>query len=489
LLSRRLASISRDARGIALPMALGFVMVLSIALVTVLELSLSGQRTSKRSDSNRTAFAVAEAGLNHAQAVLAASGTPTSSTALPSSCATQVAADGGTFCYWGTLSGSTWTVHARGTVANPTGGSPLTHDVSQQIAVTAPTGTVADNPAWGYLYSDSPSGCMAIQSSVQIKQKIYVKGDLCMDSSAQILAEAGEVSVGGEITMNSAAWIGQGAALPVLNMGPSSAGCKYGSPYVPPGGPAGYTYPCDSTHHVNATTRNHTLPPVSKPAIDLAARYADASPGPSHPCTTQTGSPPVFDTNSSMDNTSTPVDIIGAAYSCSTPSGSISWAPGNPGTLTINGTVFVDGDIAVAGSEKARVVGRGTIYTSGQIRLDSSVRICSVFIGDECNFSPGAWDPDLSMLTLVAGSGTPGLPSDTYAIEINSSVRWQGGLYAVGDFLQTSSAIAQGPVIARQLYYDSSTGTVSAPFDNLTPGAPGSSSTSTISPVAGTWRG
>jgi Tfp pilus assembly protein PilX len=470
-------------------MALGFVMVVSIALVTVLELSLSGQRSSKASHSNRTALAVAEAGLNHAQALLAASATPTSSTALPSSCGTQVPAEGGTFCYWGALSGSTWTVHARGTVSSPAGGSSLTHDVSQQIAVSAPTATVADNPAWNYLYSDSPTGCMTIQSSVQIKQKVYVKGDLCMDSSAQILAEAGEVSVGGEITINSAAWIGQGAALPVLNLGSSSDGCRWGAPYVAPGGGPTYSYPCGSIHHVNATAQNHTIPTVNKPPIDLAARYADASPGPSNPCTTQTGSPPVFDTNSSMDNTSSSVDIIGAAYSCSTPSGSIAWAPGNPGTLTINGTIFFDSDIAVAGSEKARVVGRGTIYTSGQIRLDSSVRICSVFTGDECNFNAGAWDPDLSMLTLVAGSGTPGLLTDTYAIEINSSVRWQGGLYAVGDFLQTSSAIAQGPVIARQLYYDSSTGTVSAPYHYLTPGAPGSSSTTTIAPVAGSWRG
>ena len=479
----------RGERGIALPMALGFMMVMSIALVTALELSSSGQRSSDLSTSERKAFAVAEAGLNHAQALLAASTTPGDSTTLPSSCGTQVAAGGGTFCYWGTLSGSTWTVRARGTVPNPSGASALTHEVSQQMAVSTPAATTADEPAWNYLYSDSPTGCMTIQSSVQIKQKVYVKGDLCMDSSAQILAEAGEVSVGGEITMNSSAWIGQSSPLPVLNMGSTSAGCKYGSPYVAPGGPTGYTYPCNSGHHVNATNKNHTIPDVSKPDINLAAKYSEASPGPAHPCTTQSGSPPPFDTNTIMDNTSTTVDIIGATYSCSTASGSISWVPGSPGTLTVNGTIFYDGDIVVSGSEKARVVGRGTIYTSGQVRLDSSVHICSVFSGSDCNFNAGAWDPDVSMLTLVAGSGTPGLPSDTYAIEINSSVRWQGGLYAVGDFVQTSSAISQGPVIARQIHYDSSTGSVAAPFDNLTPGAPGSSSTSTVTPVPGSWRG
>jgi hypothetical protein len=472
-----------------LPIALGIVLVVSILVATVFMFAPAGERSSKASSSNREAFTVAEAGLNYAEAVLAASTTPNSPAALPSSCDTEMPATGGTFCYWGTLSGSTWTVHARGTVRNPAGGSPLTHEVSQQVSVSPATATVADNPAWGYLYSDSPTGCMTIQSSVQVKQKLYVRGDLCLDSSVQILAEAGEVSVGGEITMNSAAWIGQGAALPVLNMGPSSAGCKYGSPYVPPGGGPTYSFPCTSAHHVNATTQNHTIPDVSKPPIDLAARYADASPGPTHPCTSQTGSPPVFDTNTTMDNTAPDADIIGPAYSCSTPTGSISWAPGEPGTLAISGTIFFDGDIVVGGSEKARVVGRGTIYTSGQVLLDSSVRICSVFSGTDCNFNAGAWDPDESMLTLVAGSGTPGLPSDTYAIQINSSVSWQGALYAVGDFLQTSSSITQGPVIANQISYNSSTGTLAAPFDNLTPGAPGSAATSTIAPVPGSWRG
>jgi hypothetical protein len=154
-------------------MALGFMMVISIALITVLELSRSGQRTSKVSKSERTSFAVAEAGLNHAHAVLAGSATPRSASALPSSCGTQVAVEGGTFCYWGTLSGNTWTVRGRGTVSNPSGGAALTHEVSQQMAVSTPTATTADNPAWNYLYSDSPTGCMTIQSSVQLDRKRF----------------------------------------------------------------------------------------------------------------------------------------------------------------------------------------------------------------------------------------------------------------------------------------------------------------------------
>jgi Tfp pilus assembly protein PilX len=483
----------RSERGVALPMALGFVLVVSIALVSVIQFTSASQRSSKFSKADQVALSVAEAGLGQAHSVLVNSSAPTLSSALPASCAASptVTAEGGNACYWGTLSANVWTVHSRATVPNPSGGAALTHDVQQQMAVAPPVGTTAENPAWNYMYSDSPTGCMNVTSSVQIRQKVFVKNDLCMDSSAQITSEAAEVSVGGEITTNSSAWIGQGTPIAVVNLGSASTGCKYG---VYTGGGPGYAYPCTAgTHHVNATTQNHTVPVVTKPAINLSYWYTNAQPGPTHPCTTSTGSPPTFDSNTAMDNTAPTISLLGAAYSCSvTGGGSISWVPGSgsaPGTLTVNGAIYFDGDIVMNSSAKARVVGRGTVYTSGRVLLDSSVQICSVFVSNNCSTTGGTWDPDVSMLTLVAGSGTPGLPSDTYAIKLDSSVRWQGGLYAVGDYQQTSSVLAQGPVIAKQIYYDSSTGSVSAPFDNMTPGSPGNPTTATVTAVPGSWRG
>jgi Tfp pilus assembly protein PilX len=496
--NRRILRRLRCERGIALPMALLVMMVLSIALVTAIELSTSGQRSTNISKAEQVALAVAEAGLNEAHAVLANVSDPTNSSALPATCETlptpDVTAEGGTACYWGSLSGSTWTISAKSTVPNPTGAADITHVVSQQVAVSVPTATTANNPAWNYIYSDSPTGCMIIQSSVQIKQKVYVKNDLCLGSSARIFAEAEEVSVGGEINVDSSAWIGEGTPLPTLNLGSTSAGCRKGA-FDSNGNPIGggsFSYPCSAgAHQVNATTQNHTVPPVTKPPVDIAARYADAKPGPSHACTSSTGVPPTFDNNGVMDNTSPTVSLVGAAYSCSvTGGGSITWVPGDPGTLTVNGTIFFDGDIVMLGSTRGGIVGRGTVYTSGRIFMDSSIRLCGAFTGPDCNFTAGAWDPNVNLLTLVAGSGTAGLPSDNYSVELNSSVQWQGAIYAVGDYLQTSSVVAQGPVVARQIYYDSSTGTVPAPFTNLTPGAPANTSgAATLTPVPGSWRG
>jgi Tfp pilus assembly protein PilX len=499
-----LRRVSRDQRGIALPMALGFMMVLSIAFVTVLELSSSSQRHSNVSKAEQVAVAVAEAGLNQAESVLANASNPASASALPSSCAASpvVTVEGGTACYWGSLSGSTWTVYGRSTVRNPTGGADLTHEVSQQMTVSGGGATTANNPAWNYIYSDSPTGCMTVTSSVQIKQPLYVKNDFCLESSAVIKGEAGKVYVGGKITTNSSVFLGE----PSSGSNPPweqiedfrvGIGCRYGIPY-PGTNSTGYVFPCTSGHRVYAASQSQTVPPVSKPPMDLPNAYATAKPGPMNKvCSPGSGTPPggPFDNDTTMNNTAPSVNLFASNYNCEIWSGGVlqgkiqyNTTP-NPDVLTISGTVYFDGDIVMSGSQYVVVSGRGTIYTSGRIWLDSSLRICGKWDAGASDCDWAAWDPDVNMVTFVSGSCTSGLPCDTYGIELNSSVRIQAGFYAVGDYMQTSSAVAQGPVVARQLFYDSSTGSAWIPYDNLTPGAPAAAGSATVAYVPGSWRG
>jgi hypothetical protein len=49
---------------------------------------------------------------------------------------------------------------------------------------------------------------------------------------------------------------------------------------------------------------------------------------------------------------------------------------------------------------------------------------------------------------------------------------FQGGIYAVNDFHQDSSGKSQGPVIARRIDFDSSSGSNYTPLNFLPPGAP-----------------
>jgi hypothetical protein len=387
-----------------------------------------------------------------------------------------------------------WTVNARSTVTNPSGGAALTSDVSQQIVVTIPPSTTAENPAWKYVYSDSPSGCMDVNSSVQIKQPIYVKNDLCLNSSVKILAAAGEVNVGGKLTSNSSVEVGSSSApMPVVRVGGS--GCKYGT-Y----GGLGYVWPCTGAQKVWATSQSQTLPAVSKPPVDLAYWYANAKPGPAtgNGCGAgSSGSLPSFDSDGTLNNA--PLGAVnlmpGSSYDCIVTSGSttvgrLRWQTGSPGTLTIVGTIFFDRDILMNSSQTGVVSGRGTIYSSGKIWLDSSVQLCGQWKSSTGTCDWDTWDPDVNMVTLVSGSGLSGLPSDTYGIELSSSVRFQGGLYSVGDTSLGSSVIQQGPIIARQIYLNSAVGTSDVPYDNLTPGAPsGSPPAPVFTPVTGSWRG
>jgi Tfp pilus assembly protein PilX len=145
----------RSERGIALPMALGMMMVISIVLVAVLAFSGSTERHSELSKANQIAVAVAEAGLNQAESVVANASSPT---ALPTSCASSptVTAEGGTACYWGSFDSTTsvLTVSAVSSVPNPTGGAAVSHTVTAQFDVQA--STMPDNDVWNYVFSNAP---------------------------------------------------------------------------------------------------------------------------------------------------------------------------------------------------------------------------------------------------------------------------------------------------------------------------------------------
>ena len=106
---RRLA---QDEQGVALILALIFVLVLSSLSASVLISSAVNHRTSYNSANATHAFALGEEGLANAEGVLYTKVTGgCTSNCVPSSSFTQ---DGGTVSYSGSLSGSTWTVIGTG---------------------------------------------------------------------------------------------------------------------------------------------------------------------------------------------------------------------------------------------------------------------------------------------------------------------------------------------------------------------------------------
>ena len=101
-------------------------------------------------------------------------------------------------------------------------------------------------------------------------------------------------------------------------------------------------------------------PQPSKPTVDAASVYNQASPGPANPCTTgNTGSTFRFDNDTTPVNTSinggAPQDLVSflgaSAWDCQTATGRLAWTPGVPagtdGTLYVSGKVFIDASLTL----------------------------------------------------------------------------------------------------------------------------------------------
>jgi hypothetical protein len=443
----------RTQRGQALPMVIGFLLIFSLAVVVVAELSGSVGRDASRNNAHESALDIAEAGAANALSVLSNAPRPLDPAALPSAASPEVdTIENGTVSWFGSLSGDTWTVHAQASVPNPAGGGNLVRTVQ----IDARVGSTAVNPAWNGIFADA-AGCLDLTNSVVVDEPLYTRGDLCLDNSAEVTGSP--VTVEGTIQTRSSSSVGTGGS-PVAELH-AVGGCRYGA-----SGPL--DTPCGPADHVYATAQDQASGAVTKPPVDLAYWYAHAAPGPSQDCTS--GSfPGGFDTDSTMNGSLADVNLFASDYDCTvtvngTQVGRIAYTAGNPGSFVIDGTVFFDGNIVMSGSQKVLYSGRGTIYASGKIDLQGSQEICGAWAAG-CDFA--TWDPSTAMLVLVAGSST-----DSPGFNTGQSMEFQGGIYAVGDYAQGSSVQTQGPKIANSVALAGSSQASFPPYTYLPPGAP-----------------
>ena len=455
-------------------MAIGASLVLGITGTTAMVYSTGNARSASTSRADERAFSLAEAGLNDAYSNLYNAADPTMPGAMPQR---SEPAEDGTITWWGTLDTQTnvWTLTGKGSVPNPGGGPATTRTVSARARVTGATRGTANNAIWNYIYAEAPTSCMTLSNSTNVSVPLYVKGNLCLQNSAQISGTNTVVEVGGTLTLQNSSQLGSlGTLLAEVHV---AGGCRVAS------GPL-HT-PCTAADRVYAA-----LPPdaqvlgLEKPPVDLAYWYQNAKPGPRQACTS--GSfPGGFDNDGLMNRSlSAPVNLTPAtAYDCQVRDpqgnllGQISWTPGSPGTLTVAGTIFFDGNIQLQNSVNAVYVGRATIYASGTITMTNSVSLCGV---PGCN---ALWQPTLNLLALVAGSST-----DQNGFTVSNSTTFQGAIYAVADYSETNSANIWGPIIARQVTLANSTTNHYVPLGTLLGGMPQSSEEAvTISNEPGSW--
>ena len=441
-------------RGQALPMVLGMMLVFGLSIGTVIWVSSGASRDAKRENAHDTALSVAEAGAANGLAVLAQASKPLVTTSMPSQASPQTdTIDGKTVTWYGTLSGDTWTITATSSIPNPTGGGTL----RRTVKIDAEVGSTTVNQAWNYVYAAS-TGCLNLNNSTIVSEPLYTRGNLCLNSSSKVTGST--VFVEGHIDLNGSGGIGT-SAVPISELHVVT-GCGVGG--------APYTFPCTAAQKVYVTPggQSQITPGITKPPLDLAYWYANAKPGPMQACTS--GSfPGGFDTDTTMNRSRANVDLFASNYDCTVTiggvqAGRIAYTSGNPGSFVIDGTVFFDGNIVMNGAQKVLYSGRGTIYASGYIDLQGSQQICGAWSGG-CDFTN--WQPATSMLVLVSGS-----TSDNPSFNTGQSMKFQGGIYAAGNYLQGSSVQIEGPKIADAMTIGGSSQSIFPAYTYLPPGAP-----------------
>jgi hypothetical protein len=473
---KRRLQLLRDESGIALVTALGTLFVLSIITATVIDVAATNSRSAHYASSDQRAVSTAEAGFNNAAAVLMSAVDPGAANALPAGSADY--GQQGTVSWSGTKSGNVWTITATSTVANPTGGAPLQHTVSGQVVATSPSTAVG---AWDYIYSDTTTSCLLMQNSFTINAPLYVRGNLCMSNSASFAGPL--LDVRGRIETFNSASVGT-AASPVAQVR-VSGGCRFG-------GSGAFVSPCTPAQRVWATTFAANPPTIAKPPIDLSYWYENAKPGPRQYCTQGSfpGGASKFENNSTpLDKSAGAADLLPSTnYDCIVRDGTgaivgrIAWTNGSPGTLTIHGVIYFDGEIVISGHNDAVYTGQGVVYATDKIKISNNTRICGV-----ANCVAANWDPNTSLLLLVSGS------SSSPAFEVENHVTFQGAGYAVGGFKVHNNSTWQGPAIANNV--DASNSALVntwVPLAALLPGMPADATLTTPATadyVAHSWRG
>ncbi|HZU58268.1 MAG TPA: hypothetical protein VFA06_20490 [Actinocrinis sp.] len=495
-----------DERGQSLVLALLVLTVLAITLGAVITFTAGNQRNAAYQKAAQVARTLAEAGINNGVSILS---NPTNSCCLidsslmPSSLATANTSTypSGTVKWWGTIDNQmVWTLHAQATVPNPTGpaASPIVKTMTAQVQVHSPPPKKIDVAVWNTIYSPygPTSSCdTTVAQGVNLTVPLYVGGNLCLANSATVNAP---VYVGGYLYVNNKqASIGSSAApvhsahvgsyCKVQNNGTQVNPCvsepvtknspdtniwvQNPSSWNPLGLPSDFIDP--------ATGKLITAPticwgPGSCAGDPVGGWYTASSPGPLHPCQTVSGTPPVFDN----DTTWGPQEgqpggsVPGTfnltppqSYTCKTANGELSWNA-NTNTLTVAGTIFIDGSVTAttAGNKPIEYTGWGSngqctnngdcqavIYVSGTVFINS-VKLCAVInqAGNDCDWKN--WDPNKKMLIFAANyQGTQTGVGPNQGIVVGpSQTSFQGGLYATYQIVTGQSATTEGPLVSGQ---------------------------------------
>lgn len=459
-----------------LVIALMTMTVLGIVTGTAIYYTTQSQGQSNYSKASDAAYRLAESGINNAMSTLGYNQTNAlSTTALPNTQATASSQSypTGTSQWWGTLNTGTktWTLYGLGTVTNPNPSvtTPVTRLLTATMQVTYSYNQPVNTQAWNYIYMTNKGGSnvcdVTLSNNAQIDAPVYVEGNLCFSNNTNIRQDITPSIPISVIVKGKVQWANNGSSIGI------STTNYIDSAYI--GGGCGSAlnsvhtckaYPTSSSGYdpiyVRCAACFSTSPPtVAPPAVDWTndGYYASSSPGPTHPCTTTSGTPPSFESaaapNNTIQNITAPnyngsiasnQNITPAAsYTCKTSAGELSWNATTK-TMTISGVVYIDGSVTIGDGGIDEYNGQGVLYTSGTITV--SGKMCGKRNAGltDCDFS--SWNPNTEMWILAAHGADA---SNNSIIFPNSSGdKWEGGVYANNNLSMANNATIEGPMIA-----------------------------------------
>jgi hypothetical protein len=363
---------------------------------------------------------------------------------------------------------------------------------------------VLNNPSWNYIFSRAPnwsgvalSGCdMTLGNSVNVTSNLYVLGNLCMQNSA--VMTKGKLYVKGSLDQQSNSNTIGTASLDIAEAH-IGLGCQYKSQSgTLPHSPCRYGA-ATTNDNVWATLIDNTPTPITPPTVDWNGWYLGATPGPYFACNTpQVGEPalPTFkfdnpvgtavDTDATKltyknDNQGIADLTPSTAYMCKTPNGQISWDPGNgstiPPTLTLTGTVFIDGSAKVDNGKTNLYTGSGVLYLSGSFLLKNS-KLCALSSTITCDTTK--WNNQADLMGIVA-NGNGSLAADSQVNAGNSiqltSAYMMGAAFATNNIEIGTTSTFDGPLDAAEVKLGQSSNSTFNGFTWVPVGLPGETTT------------
>jgi hypothetical protein len=456
-----------DERGIALVIALAISVALSLMTSGVIVYVTANQNSAKHDLGDNRALALAEAGLQQAYSTIirqntivggnpvnpalfgcaaGTSGVSDCTTISPVCISVAVTCSGttpqdGTARLYGVYGGLTGTTYQGWSVAKSTwllvstgfaySATARRIDAKTEMAnvLISPLSAGGVASLWNHIFvtaqPTSPPSCQLNFSgnSTIVDVPVYTIGNVCLAGQGVAVKEMPggqkiDLMVGGVLSMSGgSASVGDYSTTPVtpITSGVVQGGCTISATLTANSG-----YPACTNGTFRYSVSN-TDTYITNDAPDLSAsqvqsNFQNFDPGPKHPCATGgTLASTVFDNSIQSDLTKEP-DASAASfeltptssdYTCVSQSGSsvgqLSWNH-TTGVLTVNGSIFIDGNVTIAST--ATYTGTAILEAAGTITFTGNNQtVCNVYsaVTKDCDFTH--WQgssTNKSMLTLAA---------------------------------------------------------------------------------------